>query len=70
MEFTFTDHAKYRIIKRDLTEQEIIESLTHADKTSKKHGKYYAQKNIGRGTIEIVYEETESYIKVITVYWI
>jgi hypothetical protein len=70
VEYIFTDHSKYRIRKRDLTEEEIIESINHADKILKKHSKYYAQKNIGRGTIEIVYEKTESYIKVITVYWI
>ncbi|MBU0760916.1 MAG: DUF4258 domain-containing protein [Nanoarchaeota archaeon] len=70
MEYIFTDHSKYRIRKRDLSLEEIIDAIKHADKILKKYGKYYAQKNIGRGTIEIVYEKTESYIRVITVYWI
>jgi len=70
LEYIFTDHAEDRVKKRNLTKQEIIESIKNADKTLKKHGKYYAQKNIGRGTIEIAYERTESYIRVLTVYWI
>ena len=69
MEYIFTYHAKFRITKRDLTEEEIIEVIKYADKTLKKHDKYYAQKNMGRGTIEVVYEKTESYIRIITVYW-
>ena len=70
MDIIFTLHAKRQIRKRNLTEQEIVESIRYADKTIKKHEKYYAQKNIGRGFIEIVYEKIENNIKVITVYWL
>ncbi len=70
MEYIFTNHAKYRITKRNLTEQEIIEAIKFPNKTIKKHGKFYAQKTIVRGTIEIVYEHTERYINIITVYWL
>ena len=70
MEIIFTKHAKYRIEKRKILEQEVIEAIKYPDKTIKKHNKYYFQKNLGRGTIEVSCEKTERIIKVITVYWI
>ena len=70
MEYKFTAHAKYRLKKRELTEQEIIEAINHAEKILKKYGKYYAQKNIGRGKIEVVFEKKEKYINIIIIYWI
>jgi uncharacterized FlaG/YvyC family protein len=70
MEYFFTLHVKRRINKRNLTEDEIIESIKYADKITKKHGKYYAKKNMGRGIIEIIYKKTGSYIRIITVYWL
>lgn len=70
MEYIFTEHAKYRMGKRGLTKEEVIEAIKYADKTLKKYGKYYAQKNIGKGTIEVFHERTEKYIRIITIYWI
>ena len=70
MEFIFTAHAEYRIERRKLTKEEILEAIRYPSKTLKKHEKYYAQKNIRRGTIEVVYKKTEKYIKIITVYWL
>ncbi len=70
MEFIFTSHSKHRIQMRRLTEEEVIEAIRHPDRVIKKYGNYYAQKNIGRGTIEVPYEKTEKYIRIITVYWI
>ena len=70
MNVTFTLHSKRQIEKRNLTEQEIIESIRFPDKTFKKHDKYYFQKDMGRGIIEIVCEKTANNIKVITVYWL
>ena len=70
MKIIFTKHAKYRIEKRKILEQEIIDSIKYPDKTIKKYNKYYFQKRLERGTIEICCEKTESYINVITVYWV
>ena len=42
---------------------------TTTDNTRKQGGNYYAQKNIGRANIEVVYEK-DKYIKVITIYYI
>ena len=69
MEIIFTEHVKGRIKKRKITEDEIINTIKYSDKTIKRKGKYYAQKDIGRGKIEVVYGK-EKYIKIISVYWI
>ena len=69
MEIIFTEHVKDRIKKRKITEDEIINTINYPEKTSKREGKYYAQKDIGRGKIDVVYEK-DKYIKIITVYWI
>ena len=69
MEIVFTNHAKYRIVKRKVLKEEVIDAIKYPDKTIKKHGKYYFQKRLERGTIEVCCEKTESIINVITVYW-
>ena len=68
MEIVFTEHAKDRIKKRKITEDEVINAIKYPNKIEKKKGKYYAQKNIDRAVIEVVYEK-DKYIKVITIYY-
>ncbi len=68
MKIFFTEHAKDRMERRKISKEEIIEAIKHPDELSKKHGKYYAKKNIVRAKIEVVYEK-ENYIKVITLYY-
>ncbi|VVB81709.1 Uncharacterised protein [uncultured archaeon] len=70
MEIIFTSHAEFRIKKRKLLEQEVVDTIRYPDITIKKYDKYYFQKKLERGTIEVSCEKTERYIKVITVYWI
>ncbi|MBI2649948.1 DUF4258 domain-containing protein [Candidatus Woesearchaeota archaeon] len=70
MKITFTSHAKYRIEKRKILEQEVIDAIKHPDKTIKRHDKYYFQKRLERGTIEVSCEKTERIINIITVYWL
>lgn len=75
MNIIFTDHARERLEKRKITEDDVINTIKYPDKLSKKYGKYYAQKDIGRGKIEVVYEkviETEEhkYLNIITIYWL
>jgi hypothetical protein len=69
MEIVFTEHAKERMKKRGITEDEIIQAIKNPEKTKKAGGNYYVQKNIGRANIEVVYEK-DKYIKVITIYYI
>lgn len=70
MKVTFTLHALQRLEKRKLLKEEIIEAIHYADKVIKEHEKYYFQKHLERGNIEIVCEKTERDIKVITIYWL
>ncbi|MBU4070396.1 MAG: DUF4258 domain-containing protein [Nanoarchaeota archaeon] len=69
MNIIFTKHVGWRMKKRNISKDEIINTIKYAEKTDKKEGKYYAQKDIGRGKIEVVYER-DKYIKIVTVYWI
>lgn len=69
MEIIFTEHAKERMKKRGITEDEVIQVVKNPDKTRTVSGNYYAQKNIGRANIEVAYEK-DKYIKVITIYYI
>ena len=70
MEIIFTKHAEERLERRNFSKSEIIEAIKFPDKILKKYGKYYYQKVLGRGKVEIVCETTEKHIKVITLYWI
>lgn len=69
MKIVFTEHAKDRMKKRKISEDEVIEVIKYSDNLYKKQNKYYARKNIVRANIEVVYEQ-ENYIKVITIYYL
>ena len=69
-EYLFTAHALLRMKKRGVSKEDVEDAVQYSDLTLRKQGKYYARKNTGRGTAEVVYEKTENYIKVITVYWV
>ena len=69
MEIIFTEHAKERLKKRKITEEEVKEAIKYPNKILKRKGKCYVQKNIGRAKIEVVYEKGK-YIKIITIYYI
>lgn len=70
MEVILTKHAEFRINKRGILKDETIDAAKNPDKTIKKHRKYYLQKKLDRGTIELCCEKTEKYLKIITVYWL
>jgi len=70
MNIIFTGHAKYRIEKRKLSEEEVSNAILRPDITSKKYDKYYYQKRLQNGVIEVVCEKTEKGLNVITVYWV
>ncbi|MBM3234576.1 DUF4258 domain-containing protein [Candidatus Pacearchaeota archaeon] len=69
MDIVFTEHAKERMKKRKISEEEVKEVIKYPEKTEKQEGLYYAKKNIQRANIEVVYTK-DKYIKVITVYYI
>lgn len=70
MNIIFTEHAEERLEKRKFLKNEIIEAINFPDKILNKYGKYYYQKKLERGKVEIVCEKTEKHIKVITLYWL
>ena len=69
MEVRFTKHIKDRMKRRQISEEEIINTIKNSNKTSKIGRKFYAQKDIGRANIEVVYEK-DKYINIITVHYI
>ena len=69
MEVTFTKHAEERMKRRNITKEEIINTISYPKKVLKRGELYYARKNIGRATIEVVYEK-DKYINVVTVYYL
>ena len=69
MHIEFTNHAEEMLEERKITKDEAEIAIKSPDKLYKEEGKYYASKNIGRGIIEAVYKR-ETYIKVVTVYWL
>ncbi|MBI1969857.1 DUF4258 domain-containing protein [Candidatus Woesearchaeota archaeon] len=70
MEVIFTIHAKERLQRRHILEEEALDAIKHPDRTIKRHGLYYIQKKLQRGTIEVCCEKGERYIKVVSVYWL
>jgi len=70
MQIIFTIHAELRLKIRKILKEEVINTIKSPDKTIKKHEKYYYQKKLNRGTIEVVVEKTESNLNVITIYWL
>ena len=70
MRINYTRHAREQMAERNISEQDVIDAIKMPDRITKEHGKYYASKNIGLGTIEAAYEIVGNYIKVITVYWV
>ncbi len=70
MNIMFTDHALSRLERRKILKEEIIEAIRYPDRVIKKYQKYYFQKRLSRGIIEVSCEMTERDIKVITIYWL
>lgn len=69
MKIVFSIHGEDKIKRRSFLREEILDVIKYPDKILKKHEKYYFQKKIERGNIEIVCE-MKKYIKIITFYWI
>jgi len=47
MNIQFTEHARYTMNKRRITEDEVISAIKYPEKTQKIGDKYYSIKNIG-----------------------
>ena len=69
MKIVFTKHAEQQIKERKIERIWVEETLKAPDKIYKEDEKYYAHKKLNDHTIEVVYEK-QTYIKVITTYWL
>ncbi|HLC65636.1 MAG TPA: DUF4258 domain-containing protein [Candidatus Nanoarchaeia archaeon] len=69
MNVVFTEHAKEKLSRRKILEEEVYDAIRYPNHIIKKYGKYYFQKRLDRGIIELVCEMTERDLKVITLYW-
>lgn len=70
MQIIFTKHARQRIAKRKLSEEEIRDAIRYPENVRKRYGEYFFEKQLQRGRIEVCCKRGESYIKIITVYWL
>jgi len=70
MKIIFTTHAEFRLQRRGILKEEVIYIINFPDIVLKKHGKYFFQKKLHGGTIEVVTEKDENFLYVITLYWI
>lgn len=69
MKILFSKHAEQRIEKRKMLKEEVEDAVKYPDVTLKKHGLYYYQKRLQRGSIEVCCQRTERNINIITIYW-
>jgi len=71
MDIVFTDHAKTRILQRNISEAEIksvIDDPNTLQETFKQ--RLAARKKTSGGTLEVIYKESEGRFIIITSYWI
>jgi hypothetical protein len=66
MNLIFTNHAKQRMIERNIKMQEVQETINLPDYTISKEDKTEAYKKIGDKNLKIVYSDKGKFIKVIT----
>ena len=67
MKIILTDHAKQRMIQRDIKRSEIEETIELPEYTVSKGRIVEAHKNINGRSIKIVYSKQGKFIKIISV---
>lgn len=67
MHIEFTKHARDRMKKRNISEDEVINTIKFPEKTEKVGNVYYVQKHLGRFMLRVVYIR-EKYIKVLSLH--
>jgi hypothetical protein len=67
MKLIFTNHAKQRMIERDIKIEEVQETIDFPDYTVSKEGKIESFKKISNKNLKIIYSKESKFIKVITV---
>jgi len=68
---TYSIHAMQRLIERNITRYQIEKVIINPDYTIKRvDQEIEAYKEFSARTLKVVFIEKESYIKVITIYWV
>lgn len=71
MEIKFTNHAKYRVLERNIKMSDIKSALKNPDYYGFTFdGKLVARKLIGDKTLEVIYTKSKNKILIITVYYL
>ncbi len=70
MKIIFSKHAEENLKVRKIDMTEVMEVIKFPDKITKRKGKHIFTKTAHRGTIEIVAERTERYLRIVTLYWL
>ena len=69
MNITYTKHADEQIKERKIPKIWVEEAVKFPDELKREGHKYYATKKLNGNTLRVVYVK-ESYIKIITTYFI
>jgi len=68
--YVFSDHAKRRLLERDINEETVKFVIERPDYTLNRfRDEIEAIKKMNGETLKVVYVEKENFIKVITLYW-
>jgi hypothetical protein len=70
MEISFTHHAKYRIMERNISVLSVRQTIKHPDsQRTDEYGMMIARKKIGEKLLEVVYRIERNKQIVITAYY-
>lgn len=69
MELLFTDHARQRMIEREITPRDVQTTIDLPDYTVSKGGKVESHKSLGNKILKVVYIKKAKFIKIITLMW-
>jgi len=68
--YVFSDHAKKRLLERDINEESVKFVVENPDYTLNRfEDEIEAIKKMNGKSLKVVYVERENFIKVITLYW-
>jgi hypothetical protein len=70
VKLTFSKHAAKRMFERDIGVQEVTLTVETPDYKIVRGYEIEAYKKFAGETLKVIYEKTESFIKVVTVVWI
>ncbi len=68
MKLIYTNHAKKRMLQRNIPEKEVLEIIEFPEYTLKRGEEIEAYKKINNVMTKVVYVIKENYIKIITIY--